>query len=94
MAKIPEACYSILPSERLPNKVIGDFKPIMVEGGSNSYRRVDYTWKNITYATAKKLIDDMNEKLGVSLAEADAMRTCSIFNCWDKFETWVENYSG
>lgn len=81
--EVPEACYAILPSDYVA-KVKTKLSPIMVDGFSNSYRQTNWVW-NVTGEQAEKAIDEMNEKLGVSKAEAEAMLQCSLFNSWKRY---------
>jgi hypothetical protein len=77
----PNLCYIAVPGAA-PGRRIG-----IVKRGEKGYYLADYDQKTSSYgylsdAKIKEFVAEMNEKLGVSAAEADAMLMGSMFG-WD-----------
>ncbi len=37
-------------------------------------------------------VDARNERLGVTKAQAQAMQSCSMFKCWEKYESLLKTW--
>jgi hypothetical protein len=67
LAKLPELCYAAIPGEEVL---------CVIQRGESGYFRTDFP---IGQADPKKFAADMNERLGVSKAQANAMVHGSMF---------------
>ena len=67
-ASLPETCYSTLANT-------GEI--VIIKRGESGYYPTDIPAKDI--AEAKEIVDEMNEKGGVSKAQAEAMKVGSMF---------------
>lgn len=65
----PHLCYVILETERTAETADGEFIPCVVEEGTIGYYKTNWVWGK-DLERAKKIADDMNEKLGISKNEA------------------------
>jgi len=75
--KTPTQCYQIHPTTELP---------VVITFGKSGYNATDWTEK-----WDRKTLNRMNEGLGVTPAEAEAMMVCSMTGNFENFETIVES---
>lgn len=75
----PEMCYVFIATEN----AVG-----IVKWGENGYYKTDYP-HNFT----NEVVDEMNEKLGLTKKESDSMMYCSMANLPETNEAWEKHYN-
>ena len=61
--------------------------------GETGYHKTDWGQVAKNEKELFEFVDRKNKALGVSKAEAEAMHSCSLFDCWHNYDAIVESYN-